>query len=237
MQTDHHAKDKNAVLSTRERILNAAGELFAYKGFSATTIRDICEKADANVAAVNYHFRDKEGLYKELVILMEQEIRKTFIDAFHDHPEASIEERLYDFIFHFLHRRLDPDRAAWKAIFFHHEIMQPSSTAVQILSELIQKEQALLMLLTRELTAREFSDDEVLYIAQSIFGQGFFYFHFYGGHFHHLLHSLKDKIAFELPQPEVTLELIKRQARHITDFSLAAIAELKRRKNSEEGNR
>ena len=48
---------------TRERLINAAGEVFAEQGFHATTIRDICTKADANVAAVNYHFRDKMGLY------------------------------------------------------------------------------------------------------------------------------------------------------------------------------
>ncbi|MGE0710468.1 MAG: CerR family C-terminal domain-containing protein [Planctomycetota bacterium] len=51
--------------STRERLLEAAGEVFAAQGFAGATVRAICQRADANVAAVNYHFGDKESLYRE----------------------------------------------------------------------------------------------------------------------------------------------------------------------------
>lgn len=213
--------------TTRERILDAAGELFALKGFSATTIRDICDKAEANIAAVNYHFRDKESLYNELVDLMEREIQETFIDVVHDHPEQPIEERLYDFIFHFLHRRLDPERAAWKSIFFHNEIMRPSSRAVEMLAELIRKEQKLLMVLVDELVDVSFSTEAKLLIGQSIFGQGFFFFHVYGGLLDRFIEKLGHKVPLNIPRDELTLERIEFFARHITDFSLAAVRELK----------
>lgn len=49
--------------TTRDRILNTASEVFCKKGFENTTIRDICTEAEANVAAVNYHFGDKQKLY------------------------------------------------------------------------------------------------------------------------------------------------------------------------------
>ena len=49
--------------TTPERILEAAGEIFGREGFKAATIRRIAETANANVASINYHFRDKEGLY------------------------------------------------------------------------------------------------------------------------------------------------------------------------------
>ena len=52
---------------TRTRLIDAAGEMFAEFGFHHTTVRQICERAGANVAAVNYHFRDKTGLYTEVV--------------------------------------------------------------------------------------------------------------------------------------------------------------------------
>ncbi|QJB57537.1 TetR/AcrR family transcriptional regulator [Pseudodesulfovibrio sp. zrk46] len=53
--------------STRARILNASSDVFCQKGFENTTIRDICTAANANVAAVNYHFGDKKKLYNEVL--------------------------------------------------------------------------------------------------------------------------------------------------------------------------
>lgn len=52
---------------TRQRLLEAATHLFADRGFQYVTVRTICRDARANVAAVNYHFRDKMGLYREVL--------------------------------------------------------------------------------------------------------------------------------------------------------------------------
>ena len=45
---------------TERRVLEAAGEVFAALGYRAATVRQICEKAGANIAAVNYYYGDKE---------------------------------------------------------------------------------------------------------------------------------------------------------------------------------
>ena len=50
-------------LSTENRLLDAAAELFAVRGYASVTIRDISDKAGANIAAVNYHFGSKEQLH------------------------------------------------------------------------------------------------------------------------------------------------------------------------------
>ena len=51
---------------TKARLLEAAGEEFAEKGFELARVRAICERAGANLAAINYHFGDKEQLYVEV---------------------------------------------------------------------------------------------------------------------------------------------------------------------------
>ena len=54
-------------MQTRDAILDAATTLFADRGYRDTSVRDICRTADANVAAVNYHFGNKARLYGEVM--------------------------------------------------------------------------------------------------------------------------------------------------------------------------
>lgn len=51
---------------TRERLLDVAERLFASRGFAATSVRRITREAACNLAAVNYHFGSKLGLYQEV---------------------------------------------------------------------------------------------------------------------------------------------------------------------------
>lgn len=52
---------------TRQRLIEAALPLFAEQGFQGTAVRDICARAEANIAAVNYHFGGKAELYRAVV--------------------------------------------------------------------------------------------------------------------------------------------------------------------------
>src|SRR5262245_28733627 len=49
--------------ATKDRVLAAAAELFAERGFHGTTVRDIMQRAGVNLAAGHYHFGSKETLY------------------------------------------------------------------------------------------------------------------------------------------------------------------------------
>lgn len=63
MRFMHDCRDQ----ATHERILDAAERLFAEHGFVGTSLRRITGAAAVNLAAVNYHFGDKESLYAEVL--------------------------------------------------------------------------------------------------------------------------------------------------------------------------
>ena len=87
---------------TRQRLLDAAERLFAERGFNKVSVRDICREAGANVAAVNYYFRDKWGLYREVLQVIIDYSKRTR-ELAHDASEGKPpEERLRHYIRVFL---------------------------------------------------------------------------------------------------------------------------------------
>ena len=51
---------------TKDRILDEAEALFAVRGYDAVSVREITAAANCNLAAVNYHFGNKQNLYLEV---------------------------------------------------------------------------------------------------------------------------------------------------------------------------
>ena len=66
------SKPSDDANDTRDRILRAASDLFAATGFKGTTLREITERAGANLAAVNYYFRSKDDL---IISTIEEAVR------------------------------------------------------------------------------------------------------------------------------------------------------------------
>ena len=118
--------------------MQAAGEEFAEKGFECARIRTICDRAQANVAAVNYHFGDKEQLYVEAVL----DAHRCGIEAEEEDGSArwrSPAEQLRGFIRHFLSRVLamhDPD--GWWHRLMLREMLQPTSASEVLVREAIR---------------------------------------------------------------------------------------------------
>jgi AcrR family transcriptional regulator len=66
---------KAAPRATKDRLLAAAARLFAERGFHATSVREIAERAGTNIASGNYHYGSKKALYLEVLREQFQNIR------------------------------------------------------------------------------------------------------------------------------------------------------------------
>ena len=141
---------ENDLDTTRERILEAAGQMFAERGFEATTVRDICQAAGANVAAVNYYFGDKERLYIEAVVRAH---RWRLDQAALPDWDANTPPRkkLADFIHTFFRRVLGGPDDTWRTRLVMREIMQPSAACAEIAQSNIRPQFEILQGILREL--------------------------------------------------------------------------------------
>src|SRR5262245_47886141 len=111
---------------TRERVLRAAAQLFADRGFKKVTVRDICKAARANVAAVNYHFGDKSGLYREVLRRAIEIVRSTSDAARTAGEGRPAEERLRRYIHVSLCRVVTDSHSSWISRLIHREIADPT---------------------------------------------------------------------------------------------------------------
>jgi AcrR family transcriptional regulator len=116
--------------TTPDRLLHAALELFAAKGYHGATVHEICAVAEANTAAVNYHFGSKENLYRAVWEDCDARARRRFTEALPD--DLSPEEELRAFIGFRVTEALQDTESAWFALLIHHEVSQPSPIAPEI---------------------------------------------------------------------------------------------------------
>jgi AcrR family transcriptional regulator len=86
-----------AKTKTRDRILETACRLFAEKGYAQVTIQALCDEADVNIAAVNYHFGSKDKLYDAVWRAAFERCRSRFF-TFMEEEGLSPEERLRAFV-------------------------------------------------------------------------------------------------------------------------------------------
>jgi AcrR family transcriptional regulator len=79
----------------RRKLIEIAGQIFAEEGYEATTVRQITDKAQVNVAAVNYYFGDKFQLYRAVLL----SITGRTLGLLKQHClEGPAEERLHNLI-------------------------------------------------------------------------------------------------------------------------------------------
>src|SRR4051794_20475100 len=158
---------ENVVDSVRDRIVSAAGEIFAERGFDGTTVRDICQRAGANVAAVNYYFGDKQRLYVEAVVRAHQwRMEQASLPEW---PSGTTGERkLADFITTFIRRvRIGPE-ITWHTRLMMREMAHPTEACAELVQSSIRPQFEILLQILRELLPANVSDEKLRLTAFSI---------------------------------------------------------------------
>ena len=194
---------------TRQRLLEAAGEVFAEKGFRSATVREICSRAGANVAAVNYHFGDKDRLYAAVLKYAHRRALEKFPPSLGLPESASAEDRLKVFIRSFLYRVLDEGRPSWHGKLMTRELADPTAALDSLVEESIRPTYETLTGIIGEMLGKAASSD-LRYFANSIVGQCVFYCH-------------AAPVLERLAPGKFKSSEIERLAEHISQFSLCAL--------------
>jgi AcrR family transcriptional regulator len=194
---------------TRERILEAAAAAFAEKGFEAATIRDICQRAGANLAAVNYHFGDKEQLYLEL-IQRAHRLREQQVPLPHWPAGTPAAEKLRGFIRTTMVRMVEDPAPQWQMQIMMREMFHPTKTCQALVQDFFRQHFELLLSILRELVPLE-SDEKLHLIGFSIIGQCLHY---------RVARPVVELLVGADENAGYTADLL---AEHIADFSLRAL--------------
>ena len=123
---------------TRDRLLHAAIGLFAEHGYAAVGVRDLCRAARSNLAAVNYHFGGKLGLYREVVRSAIEMMRATSELAMQE-TEAPADSRFRRYIAAYVPRLMTiQGPGAWIHRLMRHEMAKPTPAVGWIVEEAIR---------------------------------------------------------------------------------------------------
>lgn len=207
----HQAPD----VETRARLLEEARTLFAARGFGNVTVREICRAAGANVAAVNYHFGDKFGLYREVIDEAVRIMKETTGSA-QTGDDGTAEEKLRAYIGVFM-KRAGVHRGDhwWIHQLWSHEMAEPTAALEYVIQEVIVPRITYMRELIGDMLGLPPEDERVLRCVLSVQSQ-----------FHAAMANPVSKRL--VPGFTGDPESLDRLAQHIADFSIGGIRSLRR---------
>src|ERR1035441_7706864 len=188
----------------------AAGQVFAESGFQAAPVREICARADVNVALINYHFGDKLELYTEVLRhsvgtsgngIIQKAIAST----------APPKEAIRELIHAMLLRVCRGDRPGWQFRLMVHELAQPTPAMSSVIDETMRPIYDRFRELVGMMLQLPADHDTVRLSTHSVIGQVVHYVH------------ARHVVSRLWPDLDLNPERIAQIATHIADFSLAGL--------------
>ncbi len=205
-------------IRTKNRILKAASEVFAEKGYQDATVEDICRHAETNVAAINYHFGSKDQLYAQVW-------RDAFNAAMAAYPpegglgpEAPVEQRLRGAIYGMVGRSVDPGRIGHAGRLLLREMVNPTDVIRDVKRDAIQPLHDRMCRMMGQLLGPKAAQEQVLFCAMSVVHQCLMIgFRLFAG-----------RMPVETKLDMSTDRLLETLTDHITRFSLAGVSAIRR---------
>lgn len=144
----------------KEKLLAVASDVFMEKGFRDATTAEICRRAGANIAAVNYHFGSKEALYREAW-------RQSFAESILAHPQdggippdAPAEQRLRGQITALMKRVADPENREF--VISQMELINPTGLLEEVMRSALLPLHEKTLAVVRELLGPEAEEQQVV---------------------------------------------------------------------------
>lgn len=201
--------------TTKDRLLQAACTVFSEKGYQNATVAEICKKAGANIAAVNYHFGDKESLYDKVWRHAFAITAETYPidDGLPENP--TLEDVIFSYAFAILHRIFSETEAGLFPRLLSREMVSPTLALEKIARDALFP-QANHLKQALEIHFGDAAQEEyMLRCMHSIIGQCAF-FNFNRG--------LRETVIGIKTMPEQQIEQF---ARHIARFSIGGLNAIK----------
>lgn len=208
--------------STRDRILIEAGKIFARKGFRATTVREISDAAEVNLASINYYFGDKKSLYIETVVLA-REMRVQQVPSPKWAENTAPEEKLADFIRLILARLVAMKSEPWQVRLLMREILEPTDACRRLIEEYFRPFFEVLLTIVDDIVGVRLDDPVRQKIGFSIIGQCLYY------------RFAADLTSIMIGEKEYSESFDQEHlANHIIGFTLGAIESLKTKHHADQ---
>jgi TetR/AcrR family transcriptional regulator, regulator of cefoperazone and chloramphenicol sensitivity len=202
-------------MATRERLLKTATRLFSQGGFEHVAVRDICRDAGANLAAVNYHFGDKLGLYMAVVDVAVGIALEVNALTMLPGPLHSAEERFRHYVNVYVGQLTNiNERTSWCHELIQHEQVAPTPAASVFFEQAIRPRIAYLTGVIAELIGCSRDDPRVARCVAGVQAQCLFY----------RPDAFRTAVLGEWPVCAGSAPAI---AGHIIEFSLAGIRALR----------
>ena len=213
---DSKSMASDAPQNTRDRIMHAAGPIFADKGFEGATVREICLAANVNVASINYHFGDKQKLYHETVLYAHSCCHDSVQKP--DRPSSDSSIQLQNLIEQILFSMVVNENGPWQVRLLTNEIQHPTDTCRQLVRDHFRPFLVELSEAITNVAQKAIPSDVLSTLAMSIIGQCMIYR--FAPETHAMTFCSDSEMEFGQKQEPINLTKL---AEIITRFSIAGI--------------